>query len=75
MKKKQVRVRKNWTVRQKTGLIILAMFEEFVKLYHSFNKHYGIRKESDRRIIWTVLISLSTIVFFLWLFFIRKYEI
>ncbi|MDR7207652.1 hypothetical protein [Priestia megaterium] len=75
MKKKQVRVRKNWTARQKTGLIILAFIEEVTKLYHLFNKHYGLRKKSDRRIIWTVLISLSTIVFFLWLFFIRKYEI
>lgn len=75
MKKKQVRVRKNWTIRQKTGLILLAVFEEFMKLYHNVNKHYGFRKESDRRILWTALIFFATVSFLLWLFFIRKYEI
>jgi hypothetical protein len=75
MKKKEVRVRKKWTVRQKTGLILLAFFDELVELYQTMNKLANLRTKKDRRIFWTLLTVLLSVTFFLWVFYIRKYEI
>ncbi|MGG0487203.1 hypothetical protein ABEY65_28035 [Priestia aryabhattai] len=75
MKKKQVRVRKNWTARQKTGLIILAFIEELVELYHSINKLAFMKTKRDRRIFWTILTGAMLIIAFLWVRYIRTYTI